>query len=102
MFRPPPISTLFPHTTPFRSRFTPPRHAPSLLPSAPRSRVSSRRRGSRREQFIRLSRDQRRACHESSRPTGRRRGLRHPLRADRKSKSLKSSNANILYAVFWL
>src|SRR5205809_5100697 len=81
MLCPPPISTLFPYTTLFRSH--------------PSSRVVAQRRGSGR------GRDHRRVRRDGSPARWRRTGD-PSRRTDRKSTRLNSSHGYISYAVFCL
>src|SRR3712207_7030002 len=88
MIRRPPRSTLFPYTTLFRSRPSPPGVQPAVRP---------RQRGHER-------RGPRRAAHRAARAAVRVGGggrLRQRPQ-DRKSTRLNSSHANISYAVFCL
>src|SRR3712207_7393353 len=87
MIRRPPRSTLFPYTTLFRSRSSPPSVIEHVFERAPR--YTARRRG--RQPLFLLWRRAPRQARESPRERG-----------DRKSTRLNSSHANISYAVFCL
>src|SRR3712207_8625518 len=91
MIRRPPIATLFPYTTHFRSPAGAAGGDADRRPAAPRGPAAHRRaRGPRRG-----------ARGPRPRPAPARRAARRALR-DRKRTRLNSSHANISYAVFWL
>src|SRR3712207_8010470 len=97
MIRRPPISTLFPYTTLFRSR------GPALLPDEPRP-VRGRGDG---DGGPRVRRADRPRAPDGVRPRAEppdraADGRCRRLMSDRKSTRLNSSHANISYAVFCL
>src|SRR3989449_3152784 len=109
MIRRPPISTLFPYTTLFRSRLSPRDGRGALPPRARRARgpLGWRDRGGQRGHTAL------RPAHREAHRVGRdaRRGTRahaacparaHDRRQDRKSTRLNSSHGYISYAVFCL
>src|SRR3712207_7566560 len=91
MIRRPPRSTLFPYTTPFRSRR---RRAGTRSSDGGRAAAAERRRGEAEAQ---------RRPQRSHRGVSARAAADLTVRGgDRKSTRLNSSHANISYAVFFL
>src|SRR3712207_8983868 len=92
MIRRPPISTLFPYTTPFRSApVVAHEAAPGRGPVGDLHGVEEAQRADAGEGG--------QSCADTARPG---RLLPHPRAEDRKSTRLNSSHANISYAVFCL